>query len=113
MSRIVTTNYRPKRTPRKKRPRSYPENMPAIVTASAPKKGLRGPVIRLSEQQQANDNGQEQPKRSTIVEPKQRPKTTTIFGPVPDDYDPEEHRRTGDRAAELFREIVRRAARNG
>ena len=27
-----------------------------------------------------------------------------------DDYDPEEHRRAGEKADELFREIVRRAA---
>jgi hypothetical protein len=27
-----------------------------------------------------------------------------------DDFDPEEHRRTGEKADELFREIVRRVA---
>jgi hypothetical protein len=106
---IVHTDYRPKRAPRKRKRQTRPENMPLIVTR-APKKQLKGPVIRLKEQQQANDNGQEWPKRSAIVEPKRQNKTTTTFGNVPDDYDPEEHQRAGDKAQELFREIVRRAA---
>jgi len=41
--------------------------------------------------------------RSAIVEPKRKP--------LIDDYDPEAHRRAGEKADELFREIVRRAAK--
>ena len=55
---------------------------------------------RLSEQQQTSDNSQQQQRRSAIVEPKQRNKL--------DDYDREEHRRAGEKAQELFREIARR-----
>jgi hypothetical protein len=57
----------------------------AIVTP-APMKKRRGPVTTET--------------RSAIVEPKQ----------ARDDYDPEAHRRAGEKADELFREIVRRAA---
>ena len=52
---------------------------------------------------------QEQPRRSAIVEPKTS--RANIFGDVPD-YDPEAHRRGGEKADELFREIVRRATAN-
>lgn len=38
-------------------------------------------VIRLHEQQQANDKAEEQPRRSAIVTPKQKP--SVIFGAVP------------------------------
>jgi hypothetical protein len=54
-------------------------------------------------------DGQEQPQRSAIVEPK-KPRNTTLAHLI-DDYDPEAHRRTGEKADELFREIVRRAAK--
>jgi hypothetical protein len=84
---IITSNDRPKRASRKIRPRTYPADMPLIVTA--PMKKRRGPVIRLSEQQQTSDNGQQQQRRSAIVEPKQRNKL--------DDYDPEKRRREGPR----------------
>jgi len=55
----------------------------AIVTPSPMKKRMKGSVIRLG---------------------------ASIIGPAPDDYDPEEHRRRGALADELFREIVRRLA---
>jgi hypothetical protein len=55
---IVTSNYHPKRASKKIRPRTYPADMPLIATP-APMKKRQGPVIRLSEQQQASDNGQE------------------------------------------------------
>ena len=57
--------------------------------------------------QEASDNGQEQPRRSAIVEPK-RKQRTMIFGEAPE-LMPEEHQRRGDAADALFREIVRRA----
>ena len=94
MSSIVTSSYRPKRAPRKRKPRTYPENMPAIVTPAPMKKR------REQTTERANDNGQE---------PQPKTRTAKIFGDVPD-YDLEEHRRAGDKAEELFREIVRRAA---
>jgi hypothetical protein len=103
---IVTSSYRPKRSPRKQRPRTYPENMPAIVTTLAPKKRLKGPVIRLSEQQ-VNGNGGEQPKRPAIVEPKSR--RASVFGDAPEITDEERNRRA-DLADKMFREIKRRAA---
>jgi hypothetical protein len=59
--------------------------------------------------QEATDNGQEQPQRSAIVEPK-KPRNTMLAHLI-DDYDPEAHHRAGEKADELFREIVRRAAK--
>jgi hypothetical protein len=86
--------------------RKQPAVASAIVTP-APMKKRRGPVMRDEQQH----NGQEQPRRSAIVEPRRKPRTTLIFGPAPDDCDPEAPRRAGEKADELFREIVRRAAR--
>jgi hypothetical protein len=63
-------------------------------------KKRQGPVIR-----QAKDRGADQPRRSTMVEPKRKP-------PL-DEYDLEEHRRAGEKADELFREIVRRVRSGG
>jgi hypothetical protein len=105
MTRIVTTRYRPKRAARKKR--KGPPIVSRIVTP-APLKPLKGPVIRLREQapEQINDNGQEQPKRSAIITPQRK---RTLFGDTLG-LTPEEHRRRGDAADVLFREIVRRAS---
>ena len=102
---IVTSTYRPKRAPRKKR--KGPAIVSRIVTP-APLKPLKGPVIRLRDQspEKANDKGQEQPKRSVIVEPKR--KRTSMFGDALD-ITSEEHQRRGDAADALFRDIVRRA----
>jgi hypothetical protein len=104
---IVTTHYRPKRAPRKKR--KQPALANRIVTPAPMKKGPLKRVIRLRDQtdqtaEQANDNGQEQPRRSAIVTPKG--KRTSIFGDVLD-VTPEEHQRRGDAADALFREIAR------
>jgi hypothetical protein len=57
--------------------------------------------------QEASDNGQDQPRRLAIVEPKRKPRTM-IFGEAPE-LMPEEHQRRGDAADALFREIVRLA----
>ena len=65
--------------------------MPLIVTPAPMKKGPPKRVIRLRDQQQANDSGQEQPKR----------KRTSVFGDAPD-MTPEEHQRRGDAADALF-----------
>lgn len=103
---IVTSNYRPERALRKKRPLS--ENVPTIVTP-APMKKRQRPVIRLSEQQ-LNDTDQEQPRRSAIVEPKRKPGNSMLAHLLDHDGTDDEHRRASDMAQELFREIVRRAA---
>jgi len=54
-------------------------------------------------------DGQEQPQRSAIIEAK-KPRNT-ILAHLIDDSDPEAPRRAGEKANELFREIVRRAAK--
>jgi hypothetical protein len=77
----------------------------AAIVTPAPMKKRAGPITRLNEQ--INDTGQE--RRSAIVEPK-KPRNTMLAHLV-DDHDPEAHRRAGEKAAELFREIVRRAAK--
>jgi hypothetical protein len=101
---IVTSTYRPKRAPRKKR------KQPAIVSRivePGPLKPIKGPVIRLHDQQ-ANDSGLEQPKRAAIVEPK-RKSEASVFGNAPE-LTEEEHQRRAKAAKALFREIVRRAS---
>ncbi|MBV9784899.1 MAG: hypothetical protein JO264_13900 [Acidisphaera sp.] len=91
---IVTSTHRYKRPPRRRD--KQPEPIAAIVTAATPKRraatttataapSIAGPVI---------------------VEPKRA--RTTRFGPVPE-MTAEDHRRRGDAAAALFRELVRRA----
>jgi hypothetical protein len=94
---IVTSSYRPKRAPRKKRPQPPIANR--IVT-SAPMKPLKGPVILLGQQAPA----EARPQRSAIVEPNR----TSVFGNAPDMTE-EELQRRGDAADALFRELVRRA----
>jgi hypothetical protein len=53
--------------------------------------------------QEASDNGQEQPQRSAIVEPKKQPRNMMLAHLA--------HHRAGEKADELFREIVRRPAK--
>ena len=72
----------------------------AIVTPAPVKKR------RLSSN---GSESQEQPRQSAIVEPK-KPRNTMLAHLI-DDYDPEAHHRAGEKADELFREIVRRAAK--
>jgi hypothetical protein len=101
----------------------------AIVTPAPLKKRLKGPVIRLRDE--ANDSGQEQPKRSAIVEPKRRPSSigtegsgeprSAIVEPkrkpgnsmlahlLDHDVTDEERNRRADLAEAMFRTIVRRA----
>jgi hypothetical protein len=103
---IVTSTYRPKRAPRKKR--KQPALVSRIVTP-AKLRSIKGPVIRLHEQQ-TNDSSREQPKRSAIVEPKR--KKASVFGNAPEPTE-EEHQRRAEAAKALFREIVRRATGDG
>jgi hypothetical protein len=95
MTRIVTTTYRYKRPLRKKKPVLL--EVPAIVNkrAASPQAGAPKPASP------ANDD-----RKPVIVTVKRR---SSRFGEVPD-MTLEEHRRRGDAADTLFREIVRRAA---
>jgi hypothetical protein len=77
----------------------------ATIVTPAPMKKRAGPITRQNEQ--INATGQQ--RRSAIVEPK-KPRNTMLAHLV-DDYDPEAHRRAGEKAQELFREIVRHAAK--
>ncbi len=94
MTRIVTSTYRYKRPPRKKKPVLL--EVPAIVTKRAASPQASAPKAAAP----ANDD-----RKSAIVTVKRRPGR---FGDVPD-MTPEEHQRRGEAAAALFREIVRRA----
>ena len=89
-SRIVTTHYRYKRPPRKRK--AVPLEGPAIV-----RKGAAKPETPPAP---ANDE-----RKPAIVTVKRR---NSRFGDVPD-MTLEEHRRRGDAADTLFREMVRRA----
>ena len=66
------------------------------------------PPAPMKKRRQMTD-GQEQPQPSAIVEPK-KPRNTMLAHLI-DDHDPEAHHRAGEKADELFREIVRRAAK--
>ena len=95
-TRIVTSTYRYKRPPRKRK--AVPLEGPAIVRGAA---------------KPGDDNHRRPPaplhhrwdRKSAIVTAKRRPGR---FGDVPD-MTLEEHQRRGDAADALFREIVRRA----
>ena len=125
-SRIVTSTYRYKRPPRKRKP--VPLTGPAIVSKrrSLPSVGKHKPepdvpppanddrkltIVTLTEDvaPSAHVSRRSQPAavtpRSAIVTVKRRPGR---FGDVPD-MTLEEHQRRGDAADALFREIVRRA----
>src|SRR6187200_1844965 len=84
---------------------AQPPMGPAIVTPPPVKKARR--ALRETPSEMPNEGGEAQPRRSAIVTPKR--KRSSAFGNVPD-MTPEEHRRVGDLADELFRTIVRRAA---
>ena len=89
-ARIVTTHYRYKRPPRKRK--AVPLQGPAIV-----RRGTAKPEMPPAP---ANDD-----RKPAIVTAKRRPGR---FGDVPD-MTLEEHQRRGDAAGTLFREIVYRA----
>ena len=92
MARIVTTYYRYRRPPKKKR--TQPALAQMIVTATRKTKRAKVmPEVR-----------HDADRKSAIVTMKPR---RSRFGDVPD-MTPEEHRRRGDAADELWRELVRR-----
>jgi hypothetical protein len=102
--RIAIPDVDPKTWRSRGRKRRKQPAVAAIVTP-APMKKRAGPITRQNEQ--INATGQQ--RRSAIVEPK-KPRNTMLAHLV-DDYDPEAHRRAGEKAQELFREIVRHAAK--
>jgi hypothetical protein len=98
--KIAAYDYQPKRAARKKRKRAVA--CPVIVTP-AKLRPLRRPVIRLGQPAPAD-----QPKRSAIVEPKQKP-PPSIFAPMRE-VPEEELQPRGDAADALWHELVRRAS---
>jgi hypothetical protein len=100
---IVTSTYRYKRPPRKRK--AVALDVPAIVMP-APTKKRQGPVIRLGTKaaEAVNDNGDRKPAIVTAKNPRRG-----RFGDVPD-MTPEEHKRRGDAADALFREMKRQIA---
>ena len=107
--RIAIPDKDPKswRSRGRKKKRTQPALASAIVTPAPMKKRRKGSVIRLSEQVAPD---QPQPRRSAIVEPKRRP--NAMLAHLLEDSTPEEHRRRGELADELFRTIVRRASKS-
>jgi hypothetical protein len=117
MKRIVTSTYRYKRPPRKRKAQQAAIPQAVVVKISKPKQRH---VQRLEEARAAlpvtappaNDDRpaetlSDRPTKSAIVTIRHRGRR---FADVPD-MTPEEHRRVGDLADALFREIVRRATR--
>ena len=80
-----------KRPRPKRKPRTYPENMPVIVIP---------PPLRKRRPSAA------QQQIPIIVEPKRKP--NSMLAHLLEEITPKEHRRRGDLADNLFREIVRR-----
>ena len=105
--RIAIPDVDPKTWRSRGRKRKQTQPAVAAIVTPAPMKKRAGPITRLNEQ--TDDTGPEPPRRSAIVEPK-KPRNTMLAHLV-DDYDPEAPRRAGEKADELFREIVRRAAK--
>jgi hypothetical protein len=98
---IVRTAYRYQRPPRRKK--AVTLEVPAVVKASKPG---RPPV---APPEPANDAGRPPPPpaASTIITIRRR--KVAMLAHLLEDMTPEEHRRRGDAADALFREVVRRA----
>jgi len=104
---IVRSTYRYKRPPRKRK--AVALDVPAIVKPT-PTKKRHGPMIRLGTKraEAVNDNG-DQPRAAAIVTAKNPRRSRLGFSEVPD-MTPEEHKRRGDAADALFREMKRQIA---
>src|SRR5579859_5173161 len=100
MARIVTTNYRYKRPPKKRKP--VPPNGPAITTV----KRVHGERRKPNPPPPANDDEKPSPKQPAVIVTA-RPKRDRS-GEV-EDLTPEELQQRGDAADALFQELVRRA----
>jgi hypothetical protein len=110
MTRIVTTHYRYKRPPRKRK--AVAIEGPAIVRAADPakarKRAAKDALANVSHGfsptvMAANDD-HGTPAKSAIVTIRRRGKR---FADVPD-VTPEEHQRRGDAADAIWRELMRR-----
>jgi hypothetical protein len=98
---IAIPDVDPKTWRSRGRNRKQPALASAIVTpAPMKKRRLSGTVTRRRTARSSRDG----------LRSSSRPRNTMLAHLV-DDYDPEAHRRAGEKADELFREIVRRAAR--
>jgi hypothetical protein len=101
---IVSTSAPKRRRYPKRRPQ--PAISAAIVSPAPLRKRQRRPEVRIAE---------EKPAKATAISVLRivtaKPKRMTRFGPV-QEIDAEEHRRRGDAAVALFKELVRRAAWN-
>src|SRR5579859_6401215 len=97
MARIVTTQYRYKRPPKKRKPVTLAG--PAITTV----KRTRGERKKPNPPPPANDDERPSPKQPAIVAARPR---RGRFGDVPE-MTPEEHQQRGDAADTLIRELVR------
>jgi hypothetical protein len=96
-SAIVTSTYRYKPPPRKLKPRAATEG-PAIVIPADPKKMRRAATRCQAIPQPANDDGA--PEQSAVITKR----------PTREEMSPEQHKRRGDAADMLWRELVRRVA---
>ena len=92
MTRIVTTSYRPKRPPRKRK--AVALDLPAIVRAAVLPKAAKRPPAQPADAE-----------RPVIVRTKSR--RASAFGDAPD-MTADEHQRRGEAADALRRELVRR-----
>jgi hypothetical protein len=112
MARIVTTTYRYRRPPRRKKPVAL--GVPAVVRAADPAKEQKRASRQGREPQPTPEPSNNDPKPAppTAAEPK--PTVVTIrrkswFGDVPE-LAPEEVRRRADAANEMFQDFKRQIA---
>ena len=105
-SRIVTSTYRYKRPPRKRK--AAPLEGPAIVRDSRKREMSHAATFPepANGDRQLAETSSSRAAKSAIVTAKRRPGR---FGDAPD-MTPEEHQRRGNAADALFREIVRRTS---
>jgi hypothetical protein len=115
MAAIVTTHYRYKRLPRKRK--AVALEVPAVVKAS--KKGRRMELNETASQQARSDQGRAglddrstapsatAPHKSAIVTARKPGKARTLIDWTPDPEEEAEHNRRANAADALFREIVR------
>jgi hypothetical protein len=119
MTRIVTSHYRYRRPPRKRK--AVALEVPAIVKAADPAKvRKRGRVsIRIDTSDAAKPEppaNDDRPDPAPLPTDGQKSSIVTIrrrgkrFADVPD-MTPEEHKRRGDGAAAMFQEMKRQIAR--
>ena len=115
MTRIVTTSYRYKRPPRRKKPVTL--EVPAVITAKSSRRPIRvkaaaeiprhAPVFRRKGAVQPSTSLEaERAMPAAIVTIRRQSARILPPGLLPET--PEEHRRRGDAADAIWRELVRR-----